>query len=136
MGSSRQDVPVKPFNADRIVFLPNSDTDGSLVYGTLAEMTHPSENVNYSTLEEYKLISRLRITDPSFAEVTKGQAMVLPVIEDVDGIYILDFSKSVEIDPSDATDTGELVSNELSDEDNAALMEAIKDKKYTAGQGG
>ena len=26
--------------------------------------------------------------------------------------------------------------NELSDEDNAALMEAIKDKKYTAGQGG
>ena len=143
-----RDVPVKPFNADRIVFLP--------------------------TLEEYKLISRLRITDPSFAEVTKGQAMVLPVIEDVDGIYILDFSKSVEIDPSDATDTGEVDSkitiagtayqksavisalstlgitvksdakdstvirkiNELSDEDNAALMEAIKDKKYTAGQGG
>ena len=169
-----RDVPVKPFNADRIIFLPNSDTDGSLVYGTLAEMTHPSENVNYSTLEEYKLISRLRITDPSFAEVTKGQAMVLPVIEDVDGIYILDFSKSVEIDPSDATDTGEVDSkitiagtayqksavisalstlgitvksdakdstvirkiNELSDEDNAALMEAIKDKKYTAGQGG
>lgn len=101
-----KDVPVKPFNPDRIVFLPNASTDGSLVYGTLAEMTNPAENVNYSTIEEYKLISRLRVTEPSFAEVTKGQAMVLPVIEDVDGIYILDFSKSVELDASDSTEAG------------------------------
>ncbi len=169
-----KDVPVKPFNADRIVFLPNSDTDGSLVYGTLAEMTHPSENVNYTTLEEYKLISRLRITEPTFEEVTKGQAIVLPVIEDVDGIYILDFSKSVALDSSDDTTAGAVDAkitiagtaytksavisalsalgvtvksdakdatvirkiNELSDADNASLMEAIKDKKYTAPSGG
>lgn len=162
-----KDVPVKPFNQDRIVFLPNSDTDGSLVHGTLAEMTNPAENVNYSTLEEYKLISRLRLTEPSFAEVTKGQAMVLPVIEDVDGIYVLDFSKSVELDSSDLSEeaqTDESITisgiayqkeavinalktlgsdvrsnakdetvikkiNELSDEDNAALMDAIKDSK-------
>ena len=162
-----KDVPVKPFNQDRIVFLPNSDTDGSLVHSTLAEMTNPAENVNYSTLEEYKLISRLRLTEPSFAEVTKGQAMVLPVIEDVDGIYVLDFSKSVELDSSDLSEeaqTDESITisgiayqkeavinalktlgsdirsnakdetvikkiNELSDEDNAALMDAIKDSK-------
>ena len=162
-----KDVPVKPFKQDRIVFLPNSDTDGSLVHGTLAEMTNPAENVNYSTLEEYKLISRLRLTEPSFAEVTKGQAMVLPVIEDVDGIYVLDFSKSVELDSSDLpeeaqTDESITISgiayqkeavinalktlgsdvrsnakdetvikkiNELSDEDNAALMDAIKNSK-------
>ena len=162
-----KDVPVKPFNQDRIVFLPNSDTDGSLVHGTLAEMTNPAENVNYSILEEYKLISRLRLTEPSFAEVTKGQAMVLPVIEDVDGIYVLDFSKSVELDSSDLSEeaqTDESITisgiayqkeavinalktlgsdvrsnakdetvikkiNELSDEDNAALMDAIKDSK-------
>ncbi len=164
------DVPVKPFNPDRIIFLPNSETDGSLVYGTLAEMTHPADNVNYSTLEEYKLISRLRITEPTFAEITKGQAIVLPVIEDVDGIFVLDFSNSVELDSSDDSDTLEVDAkitiegvayqktavisalkalgsdvksnakdstvirkiNELSDEDNAALLEAIKDKKYTA----
>lgn len=169
-----KDVPVKPFNADRIVFLPNANTDGSLVYGTLAEMTHPAEGVNYSTLEEYKLISRLRITEPTFEELTKGQAIVLPVIENVDGIYILDFSKSVTVDFSDATTAGEVDDkitiagtaytksavisalaalgvtvksdakdstvirkiNELSDEDNATLMEAIKDKKYTAPSGG
>lgn len=93
-----KDIPSKPFNQDRVVFLPNSDYDGSLVHGTLAEMTNPAENVVYSTVDEFKLISRLRITEPSFQEKTKGQALVLPVIEDVDAIYILDFSKSQEVD--------------------------------------
>lgn len=103
-----KDVPVKPFNPNRVVFLPNADKDGSLVHGSLAEMTHPAENVNYSTIDDYKLISRLRVTDPTFAEITKGQAMVLPVIEDVDAIYILDFSGQVELDESDSTETGEV----------------------------
>lgn len=101
-----KDTPVKPFNADRIVFLPNADYDGSLVHGTLAEMTNPAEGVIYSTIDEYKLISRLRVTEPSLQEITKGQALVLPVIEDVDGIYALDFSKSVELDASDDNTTG------------------------------
>ena len=162
-----KDVPVKPFNQDRIILLPNSETDGSLVYGTLAEMTNPAENVHYSILDEYKLISRLRVTEPSFAEVTKGQAMVLPVIEDVDGIYVLDFSDSIELDPADEPEEAQIDEsitingtayqkeavisalknlgsdvrsnakdetvirkiNELSDEDNAILMDAIKNSK-------
>lgn len=97
----------KPFNSKRIVFLPNADTDGSLVYGTLAESTNPVEGVNYSTIDDYKLISKYRITDPSLAEITKGQALVLPVIEDVDSIYVLDASKNVALDESDATEEGE-----------------------------
>ncbi len=162
--------PIKPFNQDRIIFLPNADYDGSLVYGTLAEMTNPAEYVNYSTVDEFKLISRLRITEPSLVELTKGQALVLPVIEDVDGIYVLDFSKAVELDESDATDTGAVDAkitiegkvykkeavitalktfgisvksnytdatiikkvNELSDEDFASFLDAIKDELYTA----
>ncbi len=103
-----KDTPVKPFNQDRIVFLPNADYDGSLVHGTLAEMTNPAENVLYNTLDEYKLISRLRITEPSFEELTKGQALVLPVIEDVDGIYVLDFSTSIELDPTDESEESQL----------------------------
>lgn len=106
-----KDIPVKPFNQDRVVFLPNADKDGSLVYGTLAEMTHPAKHVEYSTVDEYKLISRLCVTEPSLTEVTKGQALVLPVIEDVDAIYVLDFSKAVELDPSDATDEGAVDTN-------------------------
>ena len=103
-----KDVPVKPFNPNRVVFLPNADKDGSLVHGTLAEMTHPAENVNYSTIDDYKLISRLRISEPTFAEITKGQAMVLPVIEDVDAIYILDFSGQIELDESDTPEEAQL----------------------------
>ncbi len=162
------DKPVKPFNQDRIIFLPNADYDGSLVHGTLAEMTNPAEYVNYSTVDEFKLISRLRITEPSLVELTKGQALVLPVIEDVDGIYVLDFSKAVELDESDSSEDAQVDAkitiegktykkeavitalknlgvtvksnstdstiikkiNELTDEDTALLMEAIKDELY------
>lgn len=163
-------TPIKPFNPNRIVFLPNADYDGSLVHGTLAEATNPAENVNYSTVDEFKLISRLRITEPTFQEITKGQALVLPVIEDVDGIYVLDFSKSVELDDSDKTEEAQMDAkitiegkvykkdavisalknlgvtvnsnykdatiikkiNELSDEESALFMDAIKDELYTA----
>ena len=163
-----KDVPVKPFNPNRVVFLPNADKDGSLVHGTLAEMTHPAENVYYSTIDEYKLISRLRVTEPTFAEITKGQAMVLPVIEDVDAIYILDFSGQIELDEEDDSEVAQMDSkitisgkpykkeavisalnslgvtvkanykdstiirkiNEMSDEETASFMEAIKDDLY------
>lgn len=100
--------PYKPFNPNRIVFLPNADTDGSLVYGTLAEATNPVDGVNYSTIDDYKLISKYRITDPALAEITKGQALVLPVIEDADSIYVLDASKNVPLDDSDADEEGEV----------------------------
>lgn len=101
-----KDKPFKPFNPNRIVFLPDATNDGSLVYGTLAEATNPVEGVNYSTVDDYKLISRYRVTDPSLMEITKGQAMVLPVIENVDSIYVLDFSKNIPLDESDADDEG------------------------------
>ena len=91
-----KDYPVKPFNPDRIIFLPDADFDGSLVYGELAEKSHPADGVSYSTVDEYKLISRLRLSEPTLQEVTKGQAMVLPVIEDGNAIYTLDFLEAKE----------------------------------------
>lgn len=106
MEKNGKDFPVKPFNPNRIVFLPNATSDGSLVWGTLAESTNPSDAVTYSTVDEYKLISRTRLTEPSLMELTKGQAIVLPVIEDVDSIFVLDMEKSVELDESDATEAG------------------------------
>lgn len=88
----------KPWNADRMVFLC-SDTVGSLVWGTLAEATNPVEGVKYATVDQYKLISKYSTTDP-LRETTNGQSLVLPVIEDVDQIYVLDYSeeKSTEVD--------------------------------------
>lgn len=85
-------TPWKPFNANRMVFLPSRNV-GKLVWGTLAEMNHPIEGVIYETVDQYKLVSRFGNTDP-MEEITAGQALVLPVIENVDAIYVLDATMS------------------------------------------
>lgn len=82
-------VSYKPWNANKLIFLPSADNVGSFVWGTLAEATNPVNGVEYTTVDEYKLISRYSKTDP-LQEFTNGQALCLPVIENVDQIYSLD----------------------------------------------
>lgn len=95
---------IKPWNDDNIIFICNEEV-GSLVWGTLAESTKPIEGVKYSTVDSYKLISKYSKNEPSLQEVTSGQALILPVIEDVDQIYMLT-TKSEEVDEdAEATDT-------------------------------
>lgn len=99
---------VKPWNNDRLVFRC-SEVVGSLVWGTLAEATSPVEGVKYATVDKYKLISKYSKNDP-LQEFTSGQALVLPVIEDVDQIYVIDCteSKSAEVDETaEAADTND-----------------------------
>lgn len=103
-----KDYPVKPFNPHRIIFLPNANTDGSFVWGTLAEATNPSEAVSYTTVDDHKLISRQRITEPSLMELTKGQSLSLPVIEDVESIFVLDVEKNVPLDASDDSEEAQV----------------------------
>ena len=101
---------VKPWNKDRLVFLCQEEV-GSLVYGTLAEATNQVQGVQYATIDDYKLISRYSHNEPSLEEVTSGQALVLPVIEDVDQIYVIDCSesKSSEVDTEAETqDVGDV----------------------------
>ncbi|MFQ8804115.1 MAG: hypothetical protein ACLR8Y_02025 [Alistipes indistinctus] len=71
--------------------------------------------MEYSTVDDYKLISKYSTTDP-LQEFTSGQALVLPVIENVDQIYSLDLSAPQSVN----TD------NEASD---------IEDKKITIWDG-
>ena len=98
--------PYKPWNQNKLIFLTTEEV-GALVWGTLAEKTNPVEGVVYSTVDEYKLISRYRTTEP-FTETTSGQALVLSVIENVDQIYSLDISEAQAVDSSaessDSTD--------------------------------
>lgn len=98
--------PYKPWNPNKLIFLTTEEV-GALVWGTLAEKTNPVEGVVYSTVDEYKLISRYRTTEP-FTETTSGQALVLSVIENVDQIYSLDISEAQAVDSSaessDSTD--------------------------------
>lgn len=93
--------PYKPWNPKKLIFLTTEEV-GALVWGTLAEKTNPVEGVVYSTVDEYKLISRYRTTEP-FTETTSGQALVLPVIENVDQIYSLDISEAQAVDTSAET---------------------------------
>lgn len=96
----------KPWNEDKLIYL-TSDEVGALVWATLAEKTNPVEGVVYSTVDEYKLISRYRTTDP-LTETTSGQALVLPVIENIDQIYSQDITEAQSVDTTeeakDATD--------------------------------
>lgn len=97
-------TPAKPYNADKLVFLSSTQV-GSLVWGTLAEVTNPVNGVNYQILDQYKLISEYSTTKP-LIEHTTGEALVIPVIENVDMIYTIDKSNAYEVDETaEATDT-------------------------------
>ena len=98
---------VKPWNDNRLVFYCN-EVVGSLVWGTLAESTNPVPDVKYATVDRYKLISKYSKNDP-LQEFTSGQALVLPVIENVDQIYVIDCteSKSAEVDEAAEEDDTE-----------------------------
>lgn len=62
---------------------------GSLVWTTVAEATRPIANVNYESVDEYILVSKYSTTDP-LREFTSSQAMVVPILNNVDRIYTLD----------------------------------------------
>lgn len=88
-------TPVKPFNENRMVFLSNTMV-GSLVWGTLAEVTNPVPGVKYQTIDQYKLISEYSTTKP-LIEHTTGESLVIPVIENVDQIYTIDKTNAFEV---------------------------------------
>lgn len=67
---------------------------GSLVWTDLVESTRPVPNVTYQTADEFILVSKYAQTDP-WREFTSSQAMVVPVLNNVDRIYLLD-SKTVQ----------------------------------------
>lgn len=61
---------------------------GDLVWSTVAEATRRVANVEYQTADDYILVSKYSLVDP-LREFTASQAMVLPVINNVDRIYTL-----------------------------------------------
>ena len=99
-------ISVKPWNKDKLIFVCG-EMIGAFVYGRLAEMSNPVNGVDYQTIDEYKLISKYSVTNP-LREVTSGQQLTVPVIENVDQLYSLDISEAQEVDSSaessDSTD--------------------------------
>jgi hypothetical protein len=65
-----------------------------LSYGRLAEEAHPVENVVYQKVDDYILVSKYHKNDP-LQEFTSSQALAVPVIDNVESIYILNCEDAV-----------------------------------------
>ena len=98
-------VSVKPWEEGNIIALPGENV-GRLVYGTLAEETNPVAGVNYQKSGSHTLVAKYSKTDP-LREFTTAQALAIPVIDGVDGIYILhaDGTGVILVDPDTLTFT-------------------------------
>lgn len=77
-----------PWEEGRLVFTCDTQI-GNLVWTTLAEDSRRLPNVVYQNADDFILASRYSLNDP-FREVTSSQAMVVPIINNVDRIYTLD----------------------------------------------
>ena len=75
--------------AENAVVFTTSMQIGTLTYGRLAEEDHPAKQVDYTKVANYILLSKYHNNDP-IREFTSSQALVLPVIDNMDSIYILD----------------------------------------------
>lgn len=67
---------------------------GNLVWTDVVEAGRPAPNVTYQTADQFILVSKYSITNP-WREFTSSQAMVVPIINNVDRIYLLDSTKQV-----------------------------------------
>ena len=92
-----QTESVRPWEEANIVGVP-AEQVGRLVYGTLAEETNPVAGVSYQKSGSHILVSKYSKTDP-LEEFTAGQALVIPVIDGAESIYLLH---------ADAAETAEL----------------------------
>lgn len=111
-------IKKKPFGNDRIIFTCNPVV-GTFAYGQLAENRNRVPGVNYTLIDDYKLISRYSTNEPSLTEKTKGESIGAPIIEDVDQVYVLDCTRSVE---------GDSAAETVDTED---VYTTINGKKYT-----
>ncbi len=80
---------VKPYASGVLTFVANQIV-GELVYARLAEENHKQAGVEYQKANEYILVSKYRVTTPSLKEVTRAQARVVPIVTDLDGVFLLD----------------------------------------------
>jgi hypothetical protein len=88
-------TPVRPFAENTLVFLTTEQV-GRLVYGVLPEEIYKVSNVEYQKVDNFILVSKYARNEP-LREFTTSQALVLPVIENVDSIYIMDTQDAVEM---------------------------------------
>lgn len=80
-------TPVKCWADNQVVFTTTNKV-GDLVWGTLVEDLNRSKDVDYAKVDGFILLKKWHEPEP-FAEFTSSQALVLPVINNVSSIYII-----------------------------------------------
>ena len=80
---------VNPWKVGSVIGL-TSDKVGSLVFSEVEENTARVGGVNYSAGENNILIKQFRLVRPSLKQITAAEAVSMPVIADVDRIYMFD----------------------------------------------
>lgn len=83
---------VNPWEAGSVVFLTDTIV-GTLTYGKLAEETFQDKSVDYQKVDDFILVSKYHKNDP-IKEFTSAQALAIPVINNVDSIYIMDTTEA------------------------------------------
>lgn len=87
-----QKVAIEPWERGNVTFTTTTDL-GTLTYGELAEVDHPVEGVQYSVVDNFILVSMFRTNNP-LKENTSVQALAVPVIDNVEGIFIMDTNEA------------------------------------------
>ena len=85
-------VAVEPWQRGNVTFTTSTDL-GTITYGELAEVEHPVKDVEYSTVDDFILVSLFRTNNP-LKENTSVQALVLPVLDNTDSIFIMDTNEA------------------------------------------
>lgn len=83
---------VTPWEQANVVAMPSRQNAGRLVYGSLAEESNPVNEVTYAKVGSHILIAEFGDTNP-LREWTTGQALCLPVIDNVYNMYVLEANK-------------------------------------------
>jgi hypothetical protein len=79
---------VTPWQEGNVIFTATTQV-GVLAWARLAEMDSPVDGVSYEVADSFILVSKFRQNRPHLAEFTTSQARVVPVICDVERIYLL-----------------------------------------------
>jgi len=78
---------ISPWESGNIVLTETSNV-GKLMYGILAEETRQSPKAVYAKSGNFILLKKWS-TDEPFAEFTSSQALAIPVIDNVDSIFLI-----------------------------------------------
>lgn len=82
-----------PWEANKVVLLPSMKV-GKVIYGILAEDTRRKPSITYTKVDNFILLKKWS-TDEPFSEYTSSQALVVPVINNVGDIYVINSEEAV-----------------------------------------